>query len=163
MVKEPSASDTFHRCWRLQTCDSCISSDGPCGWCAISQTCVPIVDHGTVLPILAPIRNESICPLGWQERWELRNKTFGCRCSTMTLLSVVIAVASTIVGILLIWSIIQLGKWMVWKWKSRGKEWWRIDRLLVRWLRSFSFRRGGILQPAQPAETENTERRPLLG
>jgi hypothetical protein len=62
--------------------------------------CLPNIHHGTLLPILAPLRNENICPLGWQERWELRIRTFGCRYSTMTLMSVVIAVLSSMVGVL---------------------------------------------------------------
>jgi hypothetical protein len=159
---ESSASDLFHRCWRLQTCDVCISSEDPCAWCAVSQSCVPNVDHGTLFSILAPIRNESICPLGWQERWELRTKAFGCRCSTMTAISVVVAVLSTMFGIVLLWAIARAGKRIVRIWKKRGEDWWRLDRIKLQ--RTNSLRWSWLRAPSQkPHETANTDREPLLG
>jgi hypothetical protein len=156
-------TDLFHRCWRLQTCDLCISSKDACAWCAVSQTCVPNVDHATIFSILAPIRSESICPLGWQERWELRTKAFGCRCSTMTVMSVMVAVISTLCGILLLWAIAKGGKRMVRIWKGRGEDWWRLDRIKHQQPNSLRWPwLGALWQQQKPNETENTDRQPLL-
>jgi hypothetical protein len=161
MVTRPSEDDLFHSCWRLQTCDLCVSSRHICAWCAVSQTCVPNLNHGTLLPILAPIRNENVCPLGWQERWELRTPSFGCRCSTMTFMSVVIAVLSTIVATLLLWGVVMLGRWGVGKWKRSGKDWWKVDRVgitpshLLCWPKDRA-------QPRRQPEIENPEGRALL-
>jgi hypothetical protein len=162
-VTDPSETDLFHSCWARQICDSCISSRDPCAWCAVSQACVPNIDHGTLLPILAPMRNEKICPLGWQERWELRTKTFGCRCSTMTFMSVVIAVLSSMVGVLLIWAAGKLGRWSVRRWKSRRKGWWKINPVKINVLYLLRWRKEPALQQQQAQDIANTERRPLLG
>lgn len=158
-----SITDLFHRCWRLQNCDSCLASSDACAWCAVSQTCVPNTDQGTLLPILAPIRNVNICPLGWQERWELRTKTFGCRCSTMTLMSVVVAVLSSLLGVLLIWVAVRLGLWGVRKWKRRGTGWWRLDHMNINghWLWTWQKQKRVEQQP--PEEIEDSETRSLLG
>ena len=48
------------------------------------------------VPIFAPIGSESICPLGSKERWELRALPLGCHASTLTVLSVMIAVLGTV-------------------------------------------------------------------
>lgn len=156
----PPTSDLFHKCWRRQSCNECISTHDPCAWCAVSQTCVPNLDHGTFLSILAPIRNENICPLSWRERWELRTRTFGCRCSTMTFMSVVVAAVSTMGAILLVGALVKLSKWIVGRWKDISKEWWRWDRTRVNWRHSTSPRSE---RAQQPEEVENTERAPLLG
>lgn len=144
-------------------CASCLASHDPCAWCAISQACVPNSQHGTLIPILAPIRNEDICPLGWRERWELRSRPFGCRCSTMTFMSVVVAVLSTMIGIFLIWSMVNLGKWAVRKWRKRGKEWWRVDRIRLKIHRFPGWPNRQALPQEQADDREDTERRPLLG
>lgn len=31
--RDPDFDDRLYRCWRLQTCGSCLSSDARCGWC----------------------------------------------------------------------------------------------------------------------------------
>jgi hypothetical protein len=155
-------NDLFHRCWRLQSCNACLSSGDQCGWCAVSQSCVPNVDHGTLLPILAPIRNDDICPLGWQERWELRTRTFGCRCSNMTFISVVVAVLSTLIGVLLLWMIVRLSRWGVKRWKNRGKEWWKLDLTNFGWTRFSRWRRKGTTNQPEPEEIGQEESRPLL-
>ncbi|CAK3933470.1 hypothetical protein MYCFIDRAFT_175736 [Lecanosticta acicola] len=87
-----SDGDRFAACWRYQECGDCIYSPHGCGWCAVSQSCVPAKN------LLEPISNAAICPL-WSERWELRTGALGCACSTTTLLSVVITVIATIVGL----------------------------------------------------------------
>ena len=117
--------DLFLQCWRLTNCEDCLKSRHPCSWCAVSQTCVPNVHP---FPILAPIRNQNICPLGWRERWEMRAKPLSCRCSTMTFMSVVVSVLSTLAGVLLIWILWKLGIWGWTSWKKRQPGWWRVDR-----------------------------------
>ncbi|KAJ5767187.1 uncharacterized protein N7511_004803 [Penicillium nucicola] len=82
----------FHVCWRRQSCLNCLAGDVPCSWCAISSTCVP---NTARIPILAPIGSETICPLGSKERWELRALPLGCHASTLTVLSVLIAILGT--------------------------------------------------------------------
>jgi hypothetical protein len=123
-TKNRNDPDLFLQCWRLTNCDDCLGSKHPCSWCAVSQTCVP---NAHPFPIVAPIHNESICPLSWRERWEMRAKPFSCRCSTMTFMSVVVAVLSTLVGVLLIWMFWKLGAWTVRKWRKRQPGWWRVD------------------------------------
>src|SRR5271170_6093415 len=81
--------DLFLHCWGRQSCDSCFSTKRPCAWCAISQTCVPNERLSFPFGILSPIGDENICLLAWRERWEMRAIPFSCRCSTMTLMSVV--------------------------------------------------------------------------
>lgn len=120
-----SDQDFFYQCWILPSCETCLSSKYPCSWCTTSQVCVPNNNFRYPFALLAPIKYENICPLAWRERWEMRAKPFSCRCSTMTLVSVVVAVLSTLVGVLLIWLLTLLGKWAQRKWKSRRSGWWR--------------------------------------
>lgn len=112
----------FHVCWRRQSCSHCLAGDVGCSWCATSSTCVP---NPARLPILAPIRNDRICPLGSKERWELRALPFGCNVSTLTFLSVL----GTTFGMLAMTGIGFVGYWMVRslrrRWKSSDYE--RLD------------------------------------
>lgn len=105
--------ELFFACFRQQSCDSCLASEWPCSWCMTSQVCVP--NNRTQYPfqILAPIKYEDICPLKWRERWEMRAKPFSCRCSTMTLISVVVAVLSTIAAILLLELFVIFIRWLI--------------------------------------------------
>ena len=154
--------DLFFHCWRLQSCDTCLRSARPCSWCAVSQTCVPNEVFRWPFSILAPIKNENVCPLGWRERWEMRSKPFSCRCSSMTFVSVVVAVLSTLVGVLLLWLISLLVRLLWRKWKKREGDWWRFDHWRPRWTNS---RRWPLRRDAPP-ETEATatseEQTPLL-
>jgi len=120
--------DLFYHCWRLVNCESCLGSEYPCSWCAVSQACVPNTRFKWPFAILAPIKDENICPLGWRERWEMRAKPFSCRCSSMTFMSVVVAVLSTLLGVLLIWLLCLLSKWSWKKWKAREPGWWKVHR-----------------------------------
>jgi hypothetical protein len=152
--------DLFLQCWRLINCDDCLGSRHPCSWCAISQTCAP---NAHSFPILAPIRNENICPLGWRERWEMRAKPFSCRCSTMTFISVVVGVLSTLLGVLLIWVLWKLGKWGWRKWRKRQPGWWRVDG--KKWANKFMICKPRKRDPEQATATHvgrDEERRPLL-
>jgi len=132
--------DLFHQCWILQNCETCLSSKHPCSWCTTSQVCVPNDNFRFPFAILAPIKYENICPLAWRERWEMRAKPFSCRCSTMTLMSVVVAILCTLAGVLLMWLLTLFGKWMYRKWGNRQPGWWRfwtwrpsLPALLIWW------------------------------
>ncbi|KAJ5135701.1 uncharacterized protein N7515_004979 [Penicillium bovifimosum] len=93
-LNSPEPNDPlFHVCWRRQSCSYCLTGDVPCSWCAISSTCVP---NPSRVPILAPIGSSGICPLGSKEEWELRAISFGCHASTLTVISVSVAVLATL-------------------------------------------------------------------
>ncbi|KAJ5166772.1 uncharacterized protein N7482_005553 [Penicillium canariense] len=113
----------FHVCWRRQSCSSCLTGDVGCSWCAISSTCVP---NPVRLPILAPIRSANICPLGSEERWELRALPFGCRASTLTVISVIVAVLGTLAAIGVGYGALYLVKSVRHRWKRTGNE--HLDR-----------------------------------
>ena len=157
----PSDLDLFHTCWRLTNCDACLGSPHPCSWCSVSQTCVP--NSHSYVPILAPIRNANICPLGWRERWEIRAKPFSCRCSTLTLMSVVISFLSTLTAILAIWVLQKVGTWAWRRWNKRQPGWWRVDgRKWMRKSRVCGRRNGNEQQTTVPEDAQEEERRPLL-
>ena len=152
--------DLFLQCWRLTNCDDCLGSRHPCSWCAVSQACVPNAHH---FPILAPIRNENICPLGWRERWEMRAKPFSCRCSTMTFMSVVVSVLSTLAGVLLLWIFWKLGVWARRRWSTRHSGWWKREgqKWTTRTMICGRRQKDAESTSAAQANTEE-ERRPLL-
>jgi hypothetical protein len=154
--------DLFLHCWRLQTCDRCLNTSRSCSWCATSQTCVPNKVFRWPFAILAPIKTEDVCPLGWHERWEMRARPFSCRCSSMTLVSVVVAILSTLVGVLLIWLVTLLVRLLWRKWNKREEGWWWFSHWRPRWslrMRWLFWRREG---PNVEAATSNEEQRPLL-
>ncbi|PLB35427.1 uncharacterized protein BDW47DRAFT_128091 [Aspergillus candidus] len=109
----------FRICWRRQSCGWCLEGDVPCSWCAVTSTCVPNPSH---FPILAPVLNTGICPLGQKERWELRAPPFGCHVSTVTFLSVVVSVLGTV-------SAIGAGVLAVRLWKKRSSGCWEWGKL----------------------------------
>ncbi|KAM0799800.1 hypothetical protein BDR22DRAFT_281069 [Usnea florida] len=94
-------------CWRLQDCYSCLHSQYHCSWCAISSTCVP---NPATWPLLTPIYNPDICSLN-DERWELRGNELGCKVSTRTFLSVVVAVLGTVFLIGAGWGLVRYWTW----------------------------------------------------
>ena len=149
--------DLFVRCWRLQTCDECLRSSDPCAWCAVSQTCVPNDRLRWPFGLLSPIRDENVCPLGWRERWEMRAKPFSCRCSTMTLISVVVSVLSTLAGVMLLWLLVGLVRCSIKRWKKRQPGWWKIHH--YRWRPRISTFIPQMFK--SPAATDQ-ERQPLL-
>lgn len=152
--------DFFYKCWILPNCETCLNSKYACSWCATSQVCVPNDHFNYPFGLLAPIKYQNICPLAWRERWEMRAKPFSCRCSTMTLMSVVVSVLSTLAAIFLIWLCVRFEKWLLRKWKNRQAGWWRLQRWwpskisLSYWLR----RHSPSTMPYNPDE----ETRPLL-
>jgi hypothetical protein len=154
--------DLFFHCWRLQSCDTCLRSTRPCSWCAISQTCVPNEIFRWPFSILAPIKTEHVCPLGWRERWEMRSKPLSCRCSSMTLLSVVVAVLSTLVGVLMLWLLSLLVRLLLRKWKKREEGWWRFGHWRPRWTNSQRWPLWREAPPDTEAIATSEEQRPLL-
>ncbi|OAL34227.1 hypothetical protein AYO20_06482 [Fonsecaea nubica] len=103
--------DLFFHCWIRPHCPACLSASNPypCSWCATSQTCVPNTVYPYPFGILSPLKTADLCPLGWRERWELRARPFSCRCSSMTFVSVVVAVLATLLGLCLIWAGVRVG------------------------------------------------------
>jgi hypothetical protein len=153
--------DLFFHCWIRPHCPACLAPDNPypCSWCATSQTCVPNIIFDYPFGILSPIKSADICPLGWRERWEMRARPFSCRCSTMTLLTAVVAVLGTLVALLVIWMAVRLGLWLGRRWRARGEGWWEPKNWSPSWLQ-----RGKENRDAA-TETEpniSTERTPLL-
>jgi hypothetical protein len=125
------------------------------------------------LPIIAPINNAEICPLGSKERWELRALPFGCNVSTLTFLSVV----GTVVGMVVLVGMGVSGFYLVRSVRRRWKEsdYERVNdrgNLNIGLLASFvgfMFGRGGerVLRSGEEGEgeeglDEGGETRPLL-
>ncbi|EEH17884.2 hypothetical protein PABG_00447 [Paracoccidioides brasiliensis Pb03] len=101
----------FQFCWRRQSCGSCLEASKACSWCAISSTCIP---NRSPFPLLAPLENHTLCPLGPHERWELRSTPLGCNVSTATFLTGVVSVLSTLVLVLVGWVVVVFMK-MGWR------------------------------------------------
>ena len=114
-----NADYLLRRCWRIQDCHSCLHTLDPCSWCAVSSTCIP---NEAPIALLAPIWNPNVCPIG-DERWELRAKGFGCKVSTITFLSVLVAILGAMAVALWIWAVVE-----IWAWCRKR---WRKDRLGV--------------------------------
>ncbi|KAG8627954.1 hypothetical protein KVT40_003827 [Elsinoe batatas] len=117
--------DYDHRlsaCWRNQDCNSCIHNKAGCGWCASSKSCVPASS------IWNPVRYPDICP-HWSERWELRTKTLGCNCSSITFLAVLITILCTIAGLVVLYGLAKVVAWInrVWGAGARGGWYLQID------------------------------------
>lgn len=155
---DPSSDDDllFH-CWPHFTCDTCLASPYPCSWCAISSACVPNTLFPYPFALFSPLKSESICPLAWRERWELRAKPFSCRCSTMTAMSVVVAVEATLAAVLLLWMVGVLTRWASRRWRGRKEGWWRVRRAELHRSRDAV----GAAGEGEHGEG-NEERRPLL-
>ncbi|KAI1446729.1 hypothetical protein F5Y02DRAFT_56132 [Annulohypoxylon stygium] len=130
-----SPADDAHlmRCWRIQNCKDCLTTQPDCSWCPFSWTCVP---NSARFPFLAPAGDENICP-HWAERWEIRTRPLGCQVSTITTLTSLVSIASTLVLVLLVTLAVWGVRWV----RAYGRKnpgWWRIsksdlERLPVRW------------------------------
>jgi len=183
----PSKDENLHlmQCWRIQDCGHCVVSKHSCGWCPYSSTCVPLPKHGH---LLSPIHNAHICPMPWQERWELRTAPFGCNCSTTTFLAALITCASTIVSLIVLWLLYKILR-ALWKayrganggWKLQvieaqdGERWiegtWvRKDGGVVRGVKDWATKMGRWIMREDtrgdgrnPDELVVGENRPLLG
>ncbi|KAK8173447.1 hypothetical protein IWX90DRAFT_142217 [Phyllosticta citrichinensis] len=121
--------EQLRRCWRLQTCGSCLSEgDGrSCGWCPWSSTCVALPTSPRSLPlILLPLAHRNICSQP-SERFELRTKSFGrdsCNVSTLTVLTAVVAAVSGVALVFLAWALWRVGGglWRSWREARGGTE-----------------------------------------
>ncbi|CZR50967.1 uncharacterized protein PAC_00842 [Phialocephala subalpina] len=160
--------DMLRICWSKQDCSSCLNTgwmradDGGasvgCSWCPGSQTCIPNPTHP---PLFAPFHNPNICPL-WYERWELRTKPLGCYVSTITFLSVIVAVISTLLVVSILVAIgFGIRKCVLWNREERNRGWWRFWRWRVG-LRDARGRKRGA-RGRTNGVVEDGERASLLG
>ncbi|GFF84545.1 hypothetical protein IFM47457_06511 [Aspergillus lentulus] len=156
----PLSDDSlFYICWGRQACGACLKGDAPCSWCAVTSTCVP---NRSRVPILAPLDSSSICPLGSEERWELRALPFGCHVSTITFLTACVAVLGTLA---LVGLVALLGRlWECGK-GARGCGWGRFTGCVQQRLRRWWIRlgRSGIGDAEEDDyERHRAEAEPLL-
>jgi hypothetical protein len=52
----------------------------------------------------------------------------------MTLLSVVVAVLGTLIGLMAIWLCVRLGMWAGRRWKARRQGWWKMSDWAFSWV-----------------------------
>ncbi|KIW67695.1 hypothetical protein PV04_06927 [Phialophora macrospora] len=148
--------DLFFHCWTRPHCPACLSPSNPypCSWCATSQTCVPNTIFPYPFGIISPIKSADICPLAWRERWEMRARPFSCRCSSMTFLSVVVAVVGTLIGLVAILLCVRLGTWAGRRWKARRQGWWKMRDWTFCWVPGFDHRKDASTETVPPAGSE---------
>lgn len=105
--------ERLKKCWGYTDCGDCHRSDGFCGWCAISQTCLPLPMDPLfrAFPLLSPMRYKFICALG-PERFELRTSGLGCQVSTITFLTSVVTIFCTLFGVLVLYGLVKISKWI---------------------------------------------------
>ncbi|KAH6638990.1 hypothetical protein C7974DRAFT_387665 [Boeremia exigua] len=138
--------DRLLKCWGISDCGDCHRSKGSCGWCPISSTCLPLPTDrlSRAFPLLTPVRYKGICAVG-SERFELRTSGLGCQVSTITFLTAIVTIFATIFGLLVIYGLTIVGKWLylvsqgsnngwvqyadgtgeVWIRKESWGKWWR--------------------------------------
>ncbi|RDA91484.1 hypothetical protein CP533_4592 [Ophiocordyceps camponoti-saundersi (nom. inval.)] len=106
-MMEANLSGHRMRCWSHQDCSGCLNDDG-CSWCPFTWACVP---NACPIPLLAPAYDARICPHP-AERWELRTRPFGCRVSTTTSLTAVVAVLATVLlALVTLLNVVVLRRW----------------------------------------------------
>ncbi|EFW23142.1 conserved hypothetical protein [Coccidioides posadasii str. Silveira] len=98
-----SDDDLLRFCWGFQDCWSCLKASSSCSWCPFSSACVP---NPSTIPIFSPVLNNSICPLGPKEQWELRSRPLGCAVSTITVLTAITSILGTSIVGLLVWTVV---------------------------------------------------------
>ena len=78
-----------------------------------SGTCLPLpLDPlSRAFPLLSPTRHKGICALG-SERFELRTSGLGCQVSTITLLTSIVTIFCTIAGLVVLYGLVKLAKWI---------------------------------------------------
>ena len=97
-------------------------------------------------PILTPIYNPDICSLN-DERWELRGNELGCKVSTRTFLSVVVAVLGTVFLICAGLGVAKLWRFSSTRWSGWVRGGKRIYIRLVRGAEGV-WRRGSFINIA---------------
>ncbi|KAF2871103.1 hypothetical protein BDV95DRAFT_494640 [Massariosphaeria phaeospora] len=102
----------LERCWGYSDCGDCHRSEGRCGWCGISSTCLPLPADplSRAFPLLSPIRYKFICATG-PERFELRTSGLGCQVSTITFLTSIVTIFCTLFGVLVLYGLVKVAKW----------------------------------------------------
>ncbi|KAF1847743.1 uncharacterized protein K460DRAFT_276371 [Cucurbitaria berberidis CBS 394.84] len=105
--------ERLKKCWGYNDCGDCHRSEGFCGWCAISQTCLPLPTDplSRAFPLLSPIRYKFICALG-PERFELRTSGLGCQVSTITFLTSIVTIGCTLFGVLVLYGLFRVSTWV---------------------------------------------------
>ncbi|KAH7135210.1 hypothetical protein B0J11DRAFT_517844 [Dendryphion nanum] len=114
----------LEKCWGYNDCGDCHRSDGFCGWCAISSTCLPLPTDplSRAFPLLSPMRYKFICATG-PERFELRTGGLGCQVSTITFLTSIVTIFCTIGGLVLLYGIVRLSQLIALALKARKGGW----------------------------------------
>ena len=79
----------------------------------------------------------------------------------MTFMVVVVAVLATLVGVLMIWVGVRVGRWAVRRWRERKSGWWKVD--WKKWMGSLGFKGKGGKSAETCEQVQGDERRPLLG
>jgi hypothetical protein len=78
--------------------------------------------------LIDPVFEADICPSS-QDRFELRTRTLGCGCSTTTLLSVIVAVVSTLVALLILYAILLCTRALNQIYGTGARRGWEIEVL----------------------------------
>lgn len=126
-------------CWNEQSCDTCLRSRAGCGWCSSvsqialcmpgvhlqeieqSSICVPL--KRVAFPLLSPISDRDVCPT-YDDRWELRTSTLGCKVSTMSVLICLATIICTMLGTILLLGLGRLATRMLGPcWPTRHRGW----------------------------------------
>lgn len=105
--------DRLNKCWGYIDCGDCHRSEGHCGWCPLSSTCLPLpLDPlSRMFPLLSPMRVKGICAFG-SERFELRTGGLGCQVSTITFLTSIITIFCTLFGVFVMYGLLRLYTWV---------------------------------------------------
>ncbi|XTI87189.1 hypothetical protein V2W45_1519882 [Cenococcum geophilum] len=116
--------ERLRQCWGVLDCGDCLKSQWHCGWCPLSNTCLPLplTPAARALPLLSPLAHPTICAFS-SERFELRTGGLGCAVSTLTFLTCVVTIFCTLAAILLGWAAVRLGVWVGGVWKARKGGW----------------------------------------
>ncbi|KAF2023617.1 hypothetical protein EK21DRAFT_105200 [Setomelanomma holmii] len=125
--------DRLFKCWGYTDCGDCHRSDGFCGWCPISSTCLPLpLDPlSRAFPLLSSMRYKFICAQG-PERFELRTAGLGCQVSTITFLTSVVTIFATLFGVLVLYASFKCAKWCGLGLRARRGGWFVYEEQVVR-------------------------------
>ncbi|KAF1937014.1 hypothetical protein EJ02DRAFT_447718 [Clathrospora elynae] len=157
--------ERLKKCWGYSDCGDCHRSEGHCGWCAISSTCLPLPTDpmSRTFPLLSPVRYKSICALG-SERFELRTSGLGCQVSTITFLTSLVTIICTLFGVLVLYGLAKCLKWIRLNVRARkGGFFVREDGSSGVWVRKgerwgvWSRRVKGVMREGDAGEVDDEE------
>jgi hypothetical protein len=125
------------------------------------------VPNPSRVPILAPVGSAYICPLGSKERWELRAQPFGCNASTLTVLSILVAVLGTLtlggMGAILVWFVRRIQhRWKEAEYEGLHPSKWRDLGFLASFVTVFASWGRSQRRSEADDDAESAETRPLL-